>query len=184
MDAHAPKTIAESDVKVIAANLVPELRQRAMQTDRDRRVPTGKHQAAGGQRPVGNLSREEMGRSGIIDARPRGCRFDRCRRLSGDRLGARRLSRARLHHRPYERESSGGSLHDKPAPGGCRGDRSARQGDQEAGRQLCPFRILALCFRQRGCRLVTAGCGNFRRKQQQARRRRSAGAGGRRRRPR
>ena len=39
MDAHAPKTIAESDVKVIAANLVPELRQRAMQTDRDRRVP-------------------------------------------------------------------------------------------------------------------------------------------------
>jgi 3-hydroxy-9,10-secoandrosta-1,3,5(10)-triene-9,17-dione monooxygenase len=39
MDAHAPKTIAESDVKAIAASLVPELRQRAMQTDRDRRVP-------------------------------------------------------------------------------------------------------------------------------------------------
>ena len=39
MNAHAHKIIAESDVKAIAASLVPELRQRAMQTDRDRRVP-------------------------------------------------------------------------------------------------------------------------------------------------
>jgi 3-hydroxy-9,10-secoandrosta-1,3,5(10)-triene-9,17-dione monooxygenase len=39
MNAHAPKTIAESDVKAIAASLVPELRQRALQTDGDRRVP-------------------------------------------------------------------------------------------------------------------------------------------------
>jgi 3-hydroxy-9,10-secoandrosta-1,3,5(10)-triene-9,17-dione monooxygenase len=39
VNAHPQKTIAESDVKAIAAGLVPELRQRAMQTDRDRRVP-------------------------------------------------------------------------------------------------------------------------------------------------
>jgi 3-hydroxy-9,10-secoandrosta-1,3,5(10)-triene-9,17-dione monooxygenase len=39
VNAHPQKTIAESDVKAIAAGLVPELRQHAMQTDRDRRVP-------------------------------------------------------------------------------------------------------------------------------------------------
>jgi 3-hydroxy-9,10-secoandrosta-1,3,5(10)-triene-9,17-dione monooxygenase len=39
VNAHPHKTIAESDVKAIAAGLAPELRQRAMQTDRDRRVP-------------------------------------------------------------------------------------------------------------------------------------------------
>ena len=39
MNAHPDKTIAESDVKALAASLIPELRQRAMQTDRDRKVP-------------------------------------------------------------------------------------------------------------------------------------------------
>jgi 3-hydroxy-9,10-secoandrosta-1,3,5(10)-triene-9,17-dione monooxygenase len=39
VNAHPQKTIAESDVQAIAAGLAPELRQRAMQTDRDRRVP-------------------------------------------------------------------------------------------------------------------------------------------------
>ena len=63
MNAHAHTTIAESDVKAIAASLVPELRQRAMQTDRDRRVPPENIKLARGQRPAGNLSREKMGRS-------------------------------------------------------------------------------------------------------------------------
>src|SRR5664279_4177479 len=39
MNAHPDKTIAESDVKALAASLIPELRQRAMRTDRDRKVP-------------------------------------------------------------------------------------------------------------------------------------------------
>lgn len=39
MNVHVHKSIAESDVKAIATSLIPELRQRALQTEKDRKVP-------------------------------------------------------------------------------------------------------------------------------------------------
>ena len=170
MNAHAPRTIAESDVKAIAASLIPELRQRAMQTDRDRRVPPENIKLLADSGLLGIFRAKKWGGRDCPCA-PMSMRFRRWPKAAGDRLGARRLSRARLHHRPHERARCR-KRSTRPAPCqavaaviGPRGKAVRR-----VGRDLSAQRLLALRLGQCRRALAAARRGSVRRGRQQARR--------------